>query len=297
MVKRGKIATFLLGATVLGIMAGSMAGCSDARVKRADALNDKLTTVAVAMEDSIDNFLFTGADVDKSGFIYNVSFNGLAQLKDKSNAFASVNYSIPHDEFLDLKKTSSANDVYDVFDYIVDNFEADKVSLSRVGDIKRFNNAISSNTPSPFENYNIKRGFVYNLTEPEFDDSTRTVNFDVKMIMELKKTKRPNGIFIPYYGFGVGYLAYYSAGRALYRHVQEGTFMTMEQYSFTFSEEEYERIKQDPNSIYDICSQTIENGDDSFMKVERIYTNDVTYDNADLLDKIDFESAVDEMDL
>ena len=39
-----------------------------------------------------------------------------------------------------------------------------------------------------------------------------------------------------------------------------------------------------------------ERKDSSFMKATRVYTNDVTYDNADLLNEIDFNSAVQDLE-
>ena len=287
-VKKG---TLVLAVAMAGFIAGMATGCSNELTSRAESLNDRLTTVAVQMGDEIKDFRLTGADVDKAGFEYNVSFNGIASLEDESNAFASINYTVPHSVFVDLDKKSSINEVYDVFDYIVDKLKADDVTLAKVSDVARFNDAIVKNTPSPFEKYRVERGYVYNLSDPVFDDSTRTVSFDVKTLVELKKRSVRPG-----FGLGIGFVGGFGIGVGLFRNVQEGTFMTMDTYSFNFSEEDYAQIKEDPNFIYDVCMDAIERKDSSFMKATRVYTNDVTYDNADLLNEIDFNSAVQDLE-
>lgn len=292
--KLKKAGMLVIAASMLAFVAGGAAGCSNAMIERSSILEDKITNTIVQMDDTVRDFKFTGADVDKTGFKYDVSFNGIASLEGEEKAFADLHYSVPHSVFMNLKKDSYTNEVYDVFDYIVDNLKPEELNLTKVGDIQKFNDAIIKNTPATFEGYKVARGFVYNLEDPSFDDENRTVSFDVKTILEFKK-----GTYQPGFGLGLGFGGGVGPGLGLgiYSEAKQGTFTTIDNYTVSFSEEDYQYIKSDPTFVYEVVANAIERQDGSMLKVKRENTNDVTYDNADLLSKINFNDAVAELDI
>lgn len=288
-----KAGNIILAVTMAGFIAGMATGCSDKVSTRAEELNNKLTTAVVQVDDSISDFSFTGAEVDKAGFDFDVSFNGVASLKDESNAFASIHYKVPHTVFGGLEKSSSVDAVYDVFDYIVDNYSPEELNITKVGDIEKFNTAIIKNTPSSFDGYRLKRGFVYDLSSPTFNDETKSVSFGVKTIMDVEK-----GAYQPGFGLGMGFSGGIGLGLSfgIFSEGKGGTFVVVDNYTVSLSEEDYEYLKSDPNFVYEVCADAIERKDAGILSVERESTNTVTYDNADLLNKIDFNSAVQELD-
>ena len=124
--------------------------------------------------------------------------------------------------------------------------------------------------------------------------SNRTVSFDVKTILEFKK-----GAYQPGFGLGIGFSGGIGPGLGLgiYSEAKQGTFTTVDNYTVSFSEEDYQYIKGDPNFVYEVVANAIERQDGSMLKVKRENTNDVTYDNADLLSKINFNDAVAELEI
>lgn len=281
-----KIGIVTVASSLIGFLSISAAGCSEGE-EREDKLSGSLTQAVTVLDDNIKDFVLMGADVDKTGFEFDVSFNGIASSKNDTTSFACINYSVPSSYFTSLTKRSSKNDVYDVLDRVVSELEIKDYSLVEMNDLAKFNGAIVKNTPSPFEKYNLRRGMVYNLEKPEFDDENRTVSFDVKTIADLRK-----GSIRPGIGLGIGFHGGVGFGVGLFTSVNEGTFMIVDNYSVSFSQSDYQAVKENYALIYDYVAEAIENTDDSKLEVKRVYTNDVTYDCADRLSHFNVQEVV-----
>lgn len=283
---------FVVTLSTLAVTLGALTGCSPE--KKADELSDKLLDVMVRNEMTVSDFALIGTDVIKSSFDFDVNFNGVVSLQDKSKAFATLKYVVPSTEFENLSKKSSFYDVYDVFNLVVDSYEMDSWTIASVSDIVAFNDVMVKNAPPAFDGYKTTRGMVYNLSTPVFDNENRTASFDVKVIAEYKEDSRHwvdagFGIGFSNSGIGLGY------GVFLDRKDKEGTFTSTDRYTLSFSEEEFAQVQANPDWVYDICADAIAHKDQTQLKAERINTNMVTYDSADVLKSFDLEDTVYEM--
>ena len=137
--------------SALGAMA-MLTGCG-AKTDRVANLNQSLVdscNSSVVFEDpdlKIEDFRLIGADVEKNGFTFEVNFNGLSSLSNDTVGYANIEYNVPSSYFNDLKKTSSTDKVYDVFDKIVADFKPESVSVAPVSDFAKINSAITKNEP------------------------------------------------------------------------------------------------------------------------------------------------------
>ena len=295
MARFGKVkkAFALLGA--VAIMA-TMTGCSPSIVERADTLGDNITQVCnVELEDMgsdlvIKNFELIGADVNKSSFDFDVSFNGVASFTNDTVGFTSLNYEVPSTYFENVDKKSSHTELYDIFDQIVSKCEPVNVEVSPVSSLSGINNAFIRNEISPFEKYNIVDGLLYNLGTPTFDDSQNKVSFDTRTLVELKSTKVQAG-----FGIGIGFDGSFGLGMGPFITPKQGTFTLQDNYSFTVDKETYEAMKNDISLVYDYCAEAINQRDSSKIEAKRISTTSVTYNNADLLNKLDINGLENEV--
>ena len=283
---------------VLGAVAvlATMTGCSPTVVERADALSDNITTVCnVELEDtgldySIKNFELIGADVNKSSFDFDVSFNGVASFTNDTVGFTSLNYEVPASYFEDVSKNASHSTLYDIFEQIVSKCEPVNVEVSPVSSLSGINNAFIRNEVSPFERYNITDGLLYNLGTPTFDDSQNRVSFDTRTLVELRSTKIQPG-----FGIGIGFDGTVGIGMGPFVTPKQGTFTLQDNYSFTVDKETYEAMKNDISLVYDYCAEAINSRDSSKIEAKRISTTSVTYNNADLLNKLDINGLENEV--
>lgn len=271
------------------------AGCSNVKEERSQLLNTNLVTKLIANEN-VKDFKLMGTDVDRTGFMFNVNFNGVAKTKSGKQAFASVEYKVPSTYFENLDKRSHADSVYDVFDKIVNDFDYTNCAISEVSNLKTVNNSFINNAPSPFADYNIKKGLVYNLSVPTFDDSENKISFEVKTLMELenKAIKYSFGVGFHLYSPFTGFQPCFILGYHTSVTKKEGSFVTTDNYSIQVNDELYNEMKNDTSLVYDYCVDAIENKQDEKMDAMRYSTNYVTYDNADLLNHFDMEKVSNE---
>lgn len=295
MARFGKVkkAFALLGAVAL---MATMTGCTPTMIERADALSDNITTVCNVELDEmgsdlvIKNFELIGADVNKSSFDFDISFNGVASFTDNSVGFTSLNYEVPSTYFETLNKNTSYDTLYDIFDQVVSKYEPVNIEVSPVSSLSGINNAFIKNEVSPFEKYNITDGLLYNLGTPTFDDTECRVSFDTRTLVELKSTKVQAG-----FGLGIGFGGHVGIGMGAFVTPKQGTFTLQDNYSFTVDKETYEAMKNDISLVYDYCAQAINSKDSSKIQAKRISTTSVTYNNADLLNKVNINGLENEV--
>ncbi|MBE7074696.1 MAG: hypothetical protein E7376_01795 [Clostridiales bacterium] len=277
---------------VIASLTPFLAGCnSNYKEKRADELNTQITHVLkgeLESQEAYDllDFKLIGTDVAKTAFDYGVKFNGVASLSNGESAYASLNYSIPSTEFLKLEKRSSAKQVYNLLDKIVQQYKPVSYSITPVTNLVNINDAFVKNAPTPFKGYNIKDALVYNLAAPEFNDEDKTISFDVKTLMEVDKVKIKPG-----WGLCVGFSGpvCFGFGMPIAVH-SNGTFTTIDKYVIKVDDKTYEAMKANPKAIYDACAEKINGKNNLEMKADRKLTSYVTYDEADLLDIEDIHS-------
>lgn len=286
------IGSIIFACASAGFVATMAAGCSYQELERAGALGDKLTSVIVAIDDDVKDFELIGTDVNKSGFTFDLSFNGVASLNDNSKAFTTIKYEASSSLFAELNKRSNADSVYDVFDYVVDNLSVKDYSITKVNNIKRFNDLMVKNTPSPFEGYKVREGVVYNISPLEFDDENSAVSFDANVLVNLRKGKIQPG-----FGLAIGFKGGVGIGLGLFYTRCEGTFMLIDKYTVNMSEQDYLLAKENPDFVFDLVEDSIANQNDENLSVSRVSTNDVTYDSADVLDYLNFNQMVDEIEM
>ena len=184
----GKIKKVFVTAGIIASLLPFLTGCTDAKIReqRGDDLNTQITHILkgeLASKEQFDllNFELIGTDVAKTAFDFGVKFNGVASLSNGDKAFASLNYSVPSEEFLKLEKRSDAKQVYNVLDKIVQQYKPDSYSITPVTNLVNINDAFTKNAPTPFNGYNITDAMVYNLSKPIFNDQDKTIAFDVKV--------------------------------------------------------------------------------------------------------------------
>ena len=277
-------------------------GCSNPQVDRANALQQNLLAEAVRNEEGIQDFRLIGTDVEKIGFEFDVNMNGVAKLDDGSQAFTSFTYSVPSTYFTDLKKMSSANAVYDVLDRVVEDLDYTVCTINPVKNIKEVNRSFVHNAPSPFERYDINKAVVYNLSLPTFNDEAKEISFDVKTLMNLRKTKLVGDWGLGFnLSYGIGFFPGTGRGFVFGYGVTirscEGTFVTDDTYKFTVDEQTYDQMKQDNSLVYTYVTEAINECDNSKISADRNTTNYVTYDAADLLSYFDMNKVADEYSL
>lgn len=296
-----KLKKVFVAAGLIAALTPVLAGCDgcnlDYKEKRADELNTQITHVLqgkLASQEAYDllNFQLIGTDVAKTAFDFGVKFNGVASLSNGEKAFASLNYSVPSTEFLKLEKRSDAEKVYNLLDKIVQQYEPAGYSITPVTNLVNINDAFVKNAPTPFNGYNLTDGMVYNLGEPVFNDQDKTITFDVKVLMELDKTKT-----MPGWGIGLGFNGRVCFGYGIPISIShaKGTFTTIDQYVISVDDKTYEAMKADQKAIYDACVETINGNKQYEMKADRKLTSFVTYDEADLLDVLDIQTLNNEL--
>ena len=269
----------------------TLTGCSPSMQERADTLSDNIVAVCneqvqdVDMGFKMEDFKIIGTDVEKSSFDFDVSFNGIASFSDSSIGYTSVNYTVPSTYFVELDKDSSHDELYNVFDYIVENLKPDSISVSPVNDLIAVNDAFVKNEPALFEGYKTTRGLVYNLSEPQFDDSTRTISFNAQNILETRSGKASPG-----FGLGIGFNGSVGLGVTVHISSKTGTFIVEDNYKLTVDEQTYTQMKENPSLVFDYCVKAINNKDNSKITAERVSTTSVTYNSADLLHKLDIDN-------
>ena len=271
---------------VVGILA-TMTGCSQKIIDRAEILSNDIQTVCnVELEEQgssikLKDFELIGADVVKSSFDFDVSFNGVSSHTDDSVGFTSLTYEVPSSYFENVDKKASYDKLYDIFENIVKECEPVNVEVSPVPSISEINNAFIQNEVSPFEDYHVSSGLLYNLGTPEFDDASKSITFETKTLVELKSRKVQPG-----FGLGIGFGGGIGLGAGMFVNNKQGTFTLQDSYSITVDEATYESMKNDHSLVYKYCAEAIQNRDSSKISAERISTVGVSYDNADLLQKV-----------
>lgn len=293
-----KLKRFFAAVGLLATLVPALTGCTiENKLTRAEDLTPKIKNVLCEKIDlneqySLVDFELIGTDIAKTAFNFDVRFNGVASLSNGDRAFASLNYNIPSEEFLNLKKRSDYDKVYDVLDKIVQQYNPSSYSITPVTNIVNINDAFVKNAPTPFKNYNIKDAMVYSLGQPVFNDEEKTITFNVNTIMELDRTKRQAGWGLC---FGFDGSVCFGYGIPIASEHAKGTFTTVDQYIVKVDEKTYENMKANPKLIYDACAQTIKGDPVVELEADRKLTNFVTYDEADLLDVKDMHTMDSEL--
>ena len=289
--------TFLAVSAVASILP-FLASCTAAEKKdNYEDLSSKITSI-VQQEDvkklsgyDIERFSLIGADVAKTAFDYGVKFNGVVKMQNGDTGYASLGYVVPSEYFINLKKTSKHNDVFGVLDRIVSELKFSTCDAVVVKDISKTNQSIVGNAPTPFENYAIKEGLIYNLSAPTFNDESKTISFDVKTLVEVGKSKSSSG-----FGIGFGFDGTVGAGIGVGAPKRyTGAFTTLDRYNFSVDEEIYNQMKQNPEMVYDYVVEAI-NNKQSLFSAERVGTANVSYDEADFMDVLDISGLEDSLE-
>lgn len=266
----------------------SAMGCAPSIEDRANALSENLLNVCNEQVDSdckMKDFKILGADIDKIGFDFEVRFNGLSSFSDKSVGYTSINYNVPSVYFNDINKSTEFNDVYNVFDSIVENLKPESISVSPISDIVKINDAFVKNEPALFDGFKNNRAIVFNLAEPNFDDETNTVDFDIKMLIEEER-----GSISANVGLGVGFDGSLGVGYGIFISPSEGTFLTTNNYKMTVDKETYEKMKKDHSLVFDYCVSVINEKDNSKIKAKRVKTVSVADSQAKMLKQLDIKN-------
>ena len=215
--------TFIAAASFV-TLASLLTGCSNNK-ETVVSLNDKIEnklSEKIKLESMIDlnDFELIGADVVKAGFKYSVNFNGVASIGDENQkAFTTANYVVPSTEFKNYDKYIGTAKIFDVFHEIVDNYDLESYSITPVTSLKDVSDTIIKNSPSPFSDYTLKRGLVYNLSTPVFNDDDLTASFNVMSLVDLRKSSIDVGFGIGFGGRGVGW------GFGYVQNIIESTFI------------------------------------------------------------------------
>ena len=292
-----RLAKIFVTAGAVLAMLPLLAGCGTAKIDRVEQLsNDVSYTLSQQIEMNEDyglsDYQFIGADVAKTAFNYGVKFNGVASLSNGENAFASLDYVVPSEEFLELEKDSNAKDVYEVLDKVVENYEPVGYSVTPVSSLTEINDLFVRNAPTPFKGYHIKDAMVYNLGKPTFDAENLQVTFDVKTLMELSKMKPNNGWGL---SFGFDGTVCFGFGIPITHGIAKGEFTTIDRYTLTVDQQTFDAMQKDPKLVYDYCATAIKAGDETHIKAQRQLTSMVTYDEADALKQLDMPTIEDEL--
>lgn len=283
--KNKKTKKFFAIVGIVGLLS-SMTGCSEDVLERSELLSESIKEVCNAeleREDSelkLNKFELIGADVDKSSFDFDVSFNGVSSFSDKSVGFTALNYEVPASYFEGVARDDSYDKLYDIFEKIIKECEPANVQVSPVENISDINNAFIQNEVSPFEGYNISSGLLYNLGTPTFDDNEKQITFNTKTLVELTSKKPKAG-----YGLGVGFDGNVGVGYSSHVSKKQETFTIEDSYTIAVDEQTYQAMKENNALVYDYVANAIKAKDSSKMQAKQISTTTVTYDNADLLDK------------
>lgn len=283
----------LLGAVSL---LTTMTACSPSVIDRAEILGEEIKNVCNLELDkrgsdlSIQNFELIGADVNKSSFDFDVSFNGVSSFTDKSRGYTSLTYEVPSTYFEEMDKNASYQELYDIFENIISKYEPVNVEVSPVQNVSSINNAFVQNEVSPFEKYHVSSGLLYNLGNPVFDDEQNRITFDTKTLVELKSRTVQVG-----YGLGIGFNGRPGLGVGVFISPKQGTFTLQDTYSFVVDDKTYESMKKDPSLVYTYCAEAIQNKQAEKIEAIRKSTTMVTYDNADLLDKTNINDLENEL--
>lgn len=270
----------------------TLTGCSPNIQERSDTLGNEIVTVCnenfeeLNMPSYIQEFQLIGTDVEKAGFNFDVNFNGVASYQDESIGYTTVNYTVPASYFSDVKKDTGYDVMYDIFDAIVSELNPNSIAISPVSDIVQVNDAFVKNEPADFGNFSIKRALLYELGVPEFDDTSNTISFDMKTLADVG-----NGKVSPGVGFGIGFSGGAGVGIGIHSINRSGTFVFENNYKFTVDKETYDKMKNDHSLVYDYCVQAINAKDSTKISAERISTTSVTYENVDLLQKLDIKDV------
>ena len=268
---------------VVGLLT-TMTACSPSLMDRAESLSNDIKTVCnVELEEQgsaikIQDFELIGADVVKSSFDFDVCFNGVSSHTDDSVGFTSLTYEVPSSYFDKADKNTSYEKLYTIFETIIKECEPVNVEVSPVPSISEINNAFVQNEVSPFDDYHVSSGLLYNLGTPEFDDAAHRITFNTKTLVELRsRTIKPG------YGLGIGFRGGVGLGFGAFVSNKQGTFTIQDEYSFVVDEATYESMKSDPSLVYKYCAEAINQKDSSKIEATRIATTAVAYDAADLL--------------
>ena len=292
-----KLAKIFITAGAIVAMLPLLAGCTSYKMDRAEQLNTNVTHVLsqqIEMNEDygLVDYQFIGADVAKTAFDFGVKFNGVSSLTTGEVAFTSLDYVIPSEEFIELEKSSTTKEVYNVLDEVVANYEPVGYSVTPVTSLTEINDVFVKNAPTPFKGYNLQDAMVYNLGKPKFDQENLQVTFDVKTLMELSKIKRQSGwgLCLGFDGtvcFGYGIPITYSRA--------QGTFTTIDRYTITVDQQTFDAMQKDQKLVYEYCATAIKAGDENNIKAERQITSMVTYDEADMLKQLDMPTIEDDL--
>ena len=243
--------------SALGAMA-MLTSCG-AKTDRVANLNQSLVdscNSSVVFEDpdlKIEDFRLIGADVEKNGFTFEVNFNGLSSLSNDTVGYANIGYNVPSSYFNELKKTSSTDQVYDVFDKIVADFKPESVSVAPVSDFAKINSAITKNEPQLYKGFRNNRSLLLNLSNPEFDEENHTISFNSKVLVDIK-----SGDMSIELGLGVGFSSgNVGIGAGLNSSDTKGTFIATDKYTLNLTEDEFNKMKENPSLIFDEVAKAI----------------------------------------
>lgn len=281
--------------SALGAMA-MLTGC-ETKTDRVANLNQSLVdscNSSVVFEDpnlKIEDFRLIGADVEKNGFTFVVNFNGLSSLSNDTVGYANINYNVPSSYFNDLRKSSSADKVYDVFDKVVADFKPENVSVATVSDFVKINFAITKNEPQLFKGFRNDRSLLLNLSNPEFDKENNKISFNSKVLVDIKSGDMSIGV-----GLGVGFSSgSLGIGVGLNSSYTKGTFIATDKYTLNLTEEEFNKMKESPSLIFDEVAKAINENNSSKISASRENVTSVTYDSADLLKDFNLNKVSEEM--
>ena len=288
---------FITSFAVLSSLFG-LTGCTPEQVEEADALDNKLTIVLKnnANENETFNlaeFKLIGTDVDKTGFNFTVNFNGVSASENGKKAFTTINYMVPSSEFSNISKHSSTSSVYDVFNNIVDNYEMNEYTHNIVSNLSNVNDAFVKNAPSPIEGFSINNGVVYNLSEPVFNDTEKSITFDVKTLINLTNRVSSSGFGVSY---GFNGSVTYGYGIPITSSSAKGKFTTTDTYTITVDPETYDSIKNNDILVYDFASKAIRQEVEATVSAERKLTEMVTYNAADIMKHVDVSDLEKQID-
>jgi hypothetical protein len=271
----------LINIGTIAAMATVLTGCGASKqyIKSVeDTITDDLKTVMV--EDGIDlnKFEILNVSVEKKGFNFDVLFNGVSSHGENDKAYTTVDYNVDSKYFVNLKKGSNTEDVFEVFEKIVKENKINSYSTTPVSSLVNINKALMGNTPSPFEGYSIRSGVAYGITNPNFNDETKEISFDVELIVKLNASAVNVGAGVGFSSGGVGIgVGITSSSKKAYVEITDT-------YKIDASSLDYESLKANPKSVFDYFSEKLLEKDGSTITAERVNVNTPEYSNSNTIE-------------
>lgn len=238
-----------------------------------------------------EKFKLIGTDVEKNGFTFDVNFNGLSSLTDKTLGYASIGYKVPSYYFNDLDKDSSSSKLYEVFDKIVLNIKPESATVAPISNFTATNNAFVTNEPQIFKGFHNSKSMLFKLSSPEYNEDNHTISFESKVLVYVNSgdTSLELGLGVGFVSGGLG------IGIGANTIEANGTFIATDKYTLNLTEEEYNSYSQNLSLVYDEVVKAINNKDNTRISASRENVKGVTFENADLLGHLDVNDVDEEM--